>query len=547
MMIRRVALIAGLLLVLGSIPALAQCSGSGTSWTCAAGSTSAQVDAAINSASDGATITFAPGTYTVTAIANQAVSYKVSQSKGVTLMCQTAPNSVGAATVNPCQLNTAGVPVFGSDRFSGTNTHFYRLSGFIIDLQGTKPSMGTLYWDTYNGSAPGSPATATQIRVDHNTFQNGANGAQTTLIGSGGQQIQVYGVYDHNLYTGSSQMAMVIWAEGPIVSPPASQLGTANNLFFENNTLAFTAVGNASAEGCTDGWGGSAYVVRYNTSTDCLWAAHGVTHAGGPANYEFYNNTVTMDAGSVSAGTSDCYRSFHHQGSGEIIIFNNTFNCYTTPPNAEVISVIHYRDYPNGIDGAMPADAAQCNGTVNGPSDDPLVIDGNRSPNSSYFGYRCWRQPGTDPATQNLMPVYVWNNYFTMGSYSGHQVLMENFDQGGSPDYWAYHFVANRDYFNAVSASAQSSPTAPFNGTTGMGFGTLANRPATCTPNPNAEDAGHGGVGYFATDEGAQGTLYNCSATNTWTVYYTPYTYPHPLVSGDPPPAPPTALQATVN
>ena len=538
MIIRRKACVAGLIWILWSIPAHSQCTGSGTTWSCPAGATSTQVEAAINSASDGATITFAPGTYTVTAIPNQVDAYMVSQSKGVTLVCATPPNMVGAATVNACQLNAARVSIFGSDRFSGTNTHFYRLSGFIIDLQATAPSYGTLYWDTYNGASPGSPATVTQIRVDHNTFQNGTNGAQTTLIGSEGQQIQVYGVYDHNLYTGSSQMAVVIWAEGPIVSPPASQLGTANNLFLENNTLDFTAVGNSSAEGCTDGWGGSAYVVRYNTSTDCLWAVHGVTHAGGPANYEFYNNTVIMDAGSVRAGEQDCYRCFHSQGAGEFIAFNNSFTAYSGK-NSEVISMLHYRDYPNGVDGTMPADAAQCNGTVNGPADDPLVIDQNRSPQSTYYGYACWRQPGRDPATMHLMPMYVWNNYW---SDTLAQVPLLAPDLGGSPDYYSEHMQANREWYNAVSASAQTSPTSPFNGTTGMGFGTLTNRPTTCTTNPNESG---GGVGYFATDQGPQGTLYQCSSTNTWTVFYTPYTYPHPLTQGGgDPPAPPTNLTA---
>jgi hypothetical protein len=90
------------------------------------------------------------------------------------------------------------------------------------------------------------------------------------------------------------------------------------------------------------------------------------------------------------------------------------------------------------------------------------------------------------------------------------------------------HVKPDRDYYNAVSAAAQTSPTSPFNGTTGMGFGTLANRPSTCTT--NALESG-GGVGYFATDQGAQGTLYRCSATNTWTVWYTPFAYPHPLVA----------------
>jgi PKD repeat protein len=56
----------------------------------------------------------------------------------------------------------------------------------------------------------------------------------------------------------------------------------------------------------------------------------------------------------------------------------------------------------------------------------------------------------------------------------------------------------------------------PFDGTNGVGVGTLAARPATCTK----------GVGYWATDEKK---LYRCTAPNVWTIYYTPYTYPHPL------------------
>ena len=99
------------------------------------------------------------------------------------------------------------------------------------------------------------------------------------------------------------------------------------------------------------------------------------------------------------------------------------------------------------------------------------------------------------------------------------------------------HLKADRDYYDAVSNSAQSSASEPFDGTTGLGFGTLANRPSTCSTNPN--EAG-GGVGYWATDVGEwnersggpDGQLYRCSATNTWVLHYTPFAYPHPLQSG---------------
>jgi len=70
--------------------------------------------------------------------------------------------------------------------------------------------------------------------------------------------------------------------------------------------------------------------------------------------------------------------------------------------------------------------------------------------------------------------------------------------------------------------------TTSFNGTTVAGVGTLAKRPATCTPF----------VAYWATDQGswnnktpgvAAGQLYKCTATNTWTWWYVPYAYPNPL------------------
>jgi len=53
-------------------------------------------------------------------------------------------------------------------------------------------------------------------------------------------------------------------------------------------------------------------------------------------------------------------------------------------------------------------------------------------------------------------------------------------------------------------------------GGNGVRSGTYASIPGTCSTYQ----------GYWATD---QSTLYQCTATNTWTAYYTPYTYPHPL------------------
>lgn len=84
----------------------------------------------------------------------------------------------------------------------------------------------------------------------------------------------------------------------------------------------------------------------------------------------------------------------------------------------------------------------------------------------------------------------------------------------------------NQEFFNQEE---------PFDGTAGMGCGTPASRPSTCTT----------GTGYWATDQdcssvpagsaGAHpavpiaGTLHTCTAPDTWTETFTPYAYPHPL------------------
>lgn len=126
---------------------------------------------------------------------------------------------------------------------------------------------------------------------------------------------------------------------------------------------------------------------------------------------------------------------------------------------------------------------------------------------------------------QALEPIYIWKN---VGSMAG-GLYTDN--SGG-------RVVANRDYYPQASG-IQTNATTPFDGTSGTGWGTLANRPTTCTT----------GVAYWATDQGswntsssnpygvqqngADGVLYKATATNTWTLYYTPYTYPHPN-QGDP-------------
>jgi hypothetical protein len=121
---------------------------------------------------------------------------------------------------------------------------------------------------------------------------------------------------------------------------------------------------------------------------------------------------------------------------------------------------------------------------------------------------------------QMLEPVYMWGNSF------GSAVL--NIRDSSS--------TQNVDIF---------VDNANFNGTTGTGNGPQSNRPSTCTAGPGGtyytSPTGSYGVAYFATDaNGGQGELFVCTATNTWTPIYEPYTYPHPLVAGTTSNSPPS-------
>lgn len=443
--------------------------------------TSATVQSAINSASNGDTVSVPAGSCSWNGI-------NFPNSVGVSLVC---------ANPGSCNISMGGTSGMNGN-LSGTNNNFYRVSGFTF-------SGGGMMWWFYG------PGVMNKLRIDHNTF-NLSSESYAVWLGENTTIASFYGVIDNNTLNSPGNSMLLNIIGGLNKNPPASPIGTGNNMFVEDNTMNINTMTNAGL-GCMDSSGSAAIVWRHNTTTNCLVTAHAVTHAGGPQNIELYNNLLKVNAGASGAGFADGTRLFHHQGAGEFIAFNNVFTAYSG--KGSPIGMTHYRS-ATPAKAVYPSSMGQCNGSS--------ALDGNRSPASTYYGYPCWHQPGRDFAG-NLMPMYVWNNKW---SDTGAKVDMniEN-PWGGSNPSVQDHIKPDRDFYNAVSASIQASPSSPFNGTTGMGFGTLANRPTTCTTGKEALDAGKGGVGYFATDTN---TLYRCSATNTWVVHYQPFPYPHPLI-----------------
>jgi hypothetical protein len=126
---------------------------------------------------------------------------------------------------------------------------------------------------------------------------------------------------------------------------------------------------------------------------------------------------------------------------------------------------------------------------------------------------------------QYLEPIYLW-----MNSYGSGTIQIRDTST-----------AANVDIFSENSSCA---PNGCSSLTTGTGNGTLAQRPTSCAAGPGGtyytSPTGSYGVAYWATD---QETLYVCTATNTWTAIYSPYTYPHPLTAGGTTSTPPNAPQ----
>ena len=287
---------------------------------------------------------------------------------------------------------------------------------------------------------------------------------------------------------------------------------------------------------------GGRYVIRYSTilGDNQGMANHG-THDRwrGCRAAEFYQDSFTANSGS-SGGAQ-------HLNSGPLLMWGNTVTGFY---NIVDISIVRQtgangpptypQSYPPSGFGYCGTRDRQSNGLL---EDSPW--DGNQNTSS---GYPCLDQPGRGSGdllrgypesnainqrtgsqvwpNEVLSPIYVWGN--TLNT-PGNGIIGDN-TLGTLSD--------NRDYYQQFGAFGESGS---FNGTKGVGQGLLSGRPSTCTAGPGGNTPG---VGYWATDTN---TLYVCNPTNTWTVYYTPYTYPHPLASsGGTAPDPPTNVSVIV-
>lgn len=474
---------------------------------------------------------------------------------GIDITGTGTPNSgggtVGPGTANTTLIETGSSPFFA---FTGLTTANSTAKVELLNFGTTNTSTTIIATVTVVGTCTTSAPYCPSVRIDNITLT--ANEWTAALAGGGFAFDNVFGVVDHNSMSESPSGAEFLtqdnfdaWqgvgAYGDNSFASADTFGTAQSLFIENNSVSGVRLTeNDVSPG--NSVGGARWVCRFNTLTnmsgDGLCGAHGTAWGGrfrGERQQEVYYNTVSgsscnaIDA--VLSGTG-YFLSNTYTGSGGS-------GCNTSV-SVDIARFIMSGTPWNNCDGTQPWDQSPWSSTtqcLDQPgrgqgagleNATPVLVSAPGTPCTTAG--QCWPNPALDP-------IYEAGETISGGTPGFGWVAVAS---DGSQT----RILANRDYYAQVSASAQSSATSPFNGSSGTGYGTLANRPTTCTPS----------VGYWATDTGTwntynssqEGTLYICTSTNTWTARYTPYTYPHPLTTGgtvasDPPNAP-SDLTATV-
>ena len=516
------------------------------------------VNAAVANAADGDTVLIPAGTCTwlsTLSITNKSIALIGSGESSTSIT-----NASGSELIL-WQLKPAGLS---------------RLSGFTTTDNGGGCGGGDVGSIHIRGDAP-------SFRLDHVTFI--AKSCVPLRIHE-----NVRGVIDHNTCANSGFCFIphhgkwqninatpgYVDGQGDQSWAAPSTMGTANQLVFEDNVFNR---GSGAQIWTTDDHHGTRSTYRFNRFNNVVMANHG-TETGGRSrsvrHWEVYQNIFTWTDPSTPA--------MSHLRGGTGMIFDNK----ATGAMNWFFDMSHYRNLSDdrqiyawggcGIQtvtsltrSGLTATATVSNHSVSGSGSYITISGANeaayngtfiayaasnsaftytlsgsptspatgaitaRSPfdqNSTATGYLCLDQPGAGQGTlisgegpgDGAMSPLSWSNQAREPIYIMNNTVNGQLNAGVSnfPD----TVQENRDYYNQ---------TASFTGTAGIGRGPRSARPSACTP----------GVAYWSTDQGGNwdttsaatndGTLDKCTAANTWTnAFYTPLTYPHPLVSGAP-------------
>lgn len=326
----------------------------------AASASLADVSAAVSAAARGDTVLVPAGSV--------AWSSSLILTKGISL--------IGAGRDRTI-LGRSGVLIsIAPDATAIANEEIIRVEGFTFEGNNSALSLVRI-----DGAEASHPKAFKNLVVGNNRFQN----TGTATSGSGAVLVsgQVRGVIFNNIFDRCNVVAKVMgndstaeWSNGRF--PFA--YGSADNLFFENNSIEYSSSFAGGASGWIETGQGSRIVVRYcnwnmaNTTLYELWDIHGFQNWGtagqtGTMLVEYYGNTASNCGG---------YRWINHRGgwglffnniitgSGGMGIDINTYNCTAEVPGAsgaytvEVNNTYNFNNTKNGQMQNMKLSSARC-------------------------------------------------------------------------------------------------------------------------------------------------------------------------------------------
>lgn len=359
-----------------------------------------------------------------------------------------------------------------------------RTSDYLIYYTPAVPAtdgMVSISGFTFDGGGSGGAITVVNynstpiynFRIHHNRFIN------SNYNGSGEKQAAIYtrgntfGLIDKNVFYNNYKDIVVLGNHSDTWAtfPGLANVGTKHYLYIENNTSS--SIGDLFLGETGEG---ARWVARYNsidhTGGGSTMDFHGDTLNRGVVAGEFYENTMTADTDPLTGSGGNL-----QQRGGTGLIYNNSFQYGTDGIRAYDKIEEWYASCTNP--GGCPDDGGGC---------------GDQVHNS-----------------------YHWNNKNTRND-----TLMFFFHHG-SGSQWTeadlYNCITEKTDF-WVDTQDGTYPTVP---TTYFTKGLASGRNLTTCTAQNV---------YWETDTKK---LYRCTATNTWTFIYTPYTYPHPLSKPMPP------------